>query len=76
MTPEDAVQAHLDVRASRMLAVHWGTFNIAFHDWNEPIRRALEAASKAAVELVTPRVGEVVVGGQPFSSRNWWQEVR
>lgn len=76
MTPEDAVQAHLDVRASRMLPVHWGTFNIAFHDWDEPIRRALEAASKAGVELVTPRVGEVVVGGQPFTSHNWWQEVR
>jgi L-ascorbate metabolism protein UlaG (beta-lactamase superfamily) len=76
MNPEDAVKAHLAVQARRMLPVHWGTFNIAFHDWDEPVKRALEAANKNSVDLVTPRVGEVVVAGQLFISHNWWEEVR
>ena len=76
MDPEDAVKAHLAVEARRMLPVHWGTFNIAFHDWDEPIIRAVKAANVNNVDLVTPRVGEVVIAGEPFSSESWWEEVR
>jgi len=76
MDPEDAVKAHLAVRARRMLPVHWGTFNIAFHDWDEPIKRAVRAAHEQNMDLVTPRVGEVVIAGEPFNSLNWWEEVR
>jgi len=76
MNPEDAIKAHLALQARRMLPVHWGTFNIAFHDWDEPVKRAVEAANSNSVDLVTPRVGEVVVAGQPFVSHNWWEEIR
>jgi len=76
MDPEDAVKAQLDVQARRMLPVHWGTFNIALHDWDEPIKRAVKAANEKNVDLVTPRVGEVVISGEPFSSHGWWEEVR
>jgi L-ascorbate metabolism protein UlaG (beta-lactamase superfamily) len=70
--PEDAVKAHLAVGARRMLPVHWGTFNIALHDWDEPIKRAVKAAKEKNVDLVTPRVGEVVTAGEPFRSDSWW----
>jgi L-ascorbate metabolism protein UlaG (beta-lactamase superfamily) len=75
MDPEDAVKANLAVQARRMLPVHWGTFNIAFHEWDEPIKRAVKAAKEQNVELVTPRVGEVVIADEPFSSQIWWEEV-
>jgi L-ascorbate metabolism protein UlaG (beta-lactamase superfamily) len=75
MGPEDAIEAHLAVRARRMLPVSWATFNIAFHDWDEPIRRAVQAANENNVDLVTPRVGDVVIAGKPFSSYPWWEEV-
>ena len=75
MDPEDAVRAHMSLRASRMLPVHWGTFNLAFHAWDEPIVRAVAAARAANVELVTPRIGEVVEGGAPFVSTAWWEAV-
>ena len=41
MPPEQSVQAHQDVRARRMFPVHWSTFNLAYHDWDEPIRRTM-----------------------------------
>jgi L-ascorbate metabolism protein UlaG (beta-lactamase superfamily) len=72
MTPEDAVRAHRDVRARRMFPVHWGTFNLAFHDWNEPIQRALAAAGANEVELVTPQIGEMVDADKPFESTRWY----
>jgi L-ascorbate metabolism protein UlaG (beta-lactamase superfamily) len=76
MDPEHAVQAHIDVQAKRMFPVHWGTFNLAFHDWDEPIKRTLLAAKKQKIELVTPRVGEFVSADQVFRSENWWEGVK
>jgi len=76
MDPEQAIAAHLAVRARRMLPVSWGTFNIAFHDWDEPIKRALKTANEKNVELVMPRVGELVIAGEPFRSQSWWEDVR
>jgi L-ascorbate metabolism protein UlaG (beta-lactamase superfamily) len=76
MDPEHAIEAHLAVRARRMLPVSWGTFNIAFHDWDEPIERAVKSANQKIVELVTPRVGEFVIAGKTFDSSRWWEEVR
>jgi len=76
MSAEDAVRAHRDVRARRMFPVHWGTFNLAFHSWDEPIRRALTAARANNVDLLTPRVGEFVDADQPFGDNPWWEKVR
>jgi L-ascorbate metabolism protein UlaG (beta-lactamase superfamily) len=76
MSPEQAVDAQLALGGGRMLPVHWLTFDLAPHAWDEPIRRAVAAAEANGVELVTPRVGEWVVAGQPFHSIAWWEEVR
>lgn len=76
MSAEDAVRAHVDVRARRLFPVHWGTFNLAFHAWDEPIRRAVAAAQRERVELLTPRIGEIVDADKPFASNSWWESVR
>ncbi len=76
MPPEESVQAHRDVRAKRMFPVHWSTFNLAYHDWDEPIRRTVAEARRTAVELVTPRLGEWVDADGGFASTPWWEGVR
>jgi L-ascorbate metabolism protein UlaG (beta-lactamase superfamily) len=76
MSAEDAVRAHRDLRARRMVPVHWGTFNLAFHAWDEPIKRTLVAARASQVELLTPRIGEFVDAEQAFAFNPWWEAVR
>ncbi|WP_280154744.1 MBL fold metallo-hydrolase [Piscinibacter sp. XHJ-5] len=76
MPPEQAVQVHRDVRGKRMFPVHWSTFNLAYHDWDEPIRRAVAEARRTGVELVTPRLGEWVNADLEFRSTSWWEGVR
>ena len=79
MTPEEAVQANADVRGKLLLPVHWGTFNLAFHAWNEPADRVLAAATSAGSPLVVPRPGELVEPDQiarQDSARaveTWWR---
>lgn len=72
MNPESAVLANQDLRSRRMLPVHWGTFNLAIHEWDEPIRRAKTAAAAAAVQMPTPRPGEVVDAARTFAPNDWW----
>jgi L-ascorbate metabolism protein UlaG (beta-lactamase superfamily) len=76
MSPEHAVQANRDVRAKRMFPVHWSTFVLAHHAWDEPIRRAVAAARGAGVDLVTPQLGEWVDADREFRSTAWWEAVR
>ena len=76
MPPEQAVQVHRDVRGKRMFPVHWSTFNLAYHDWDEPIRRTVAEARRTSVELVTPRLGEWVDANREFRSTPWWEAVR
>jgi len=45
---------------------------MSYHAWSEPILRAVAAAKAKGVELVTPRVGEVVEFGQPFTNQAWY----
>lgn len=73
MTPEEAVQAHLDVRGRVMVPVHWATFNLAFHAWRDPADRALAAATRAGATLVIPRPGAFVEPSQPLPPPDpWW----
>ncbi|MBL8020812.1 MAG: MBL fold metallo-hydrolase [Leptospirales bacterium] len=72
MNPESAVLANQDLRSRKMLPVHWGTFNLAIHEWDEPIRRARAAAAAAAVQMPTPRPGEIVDAARAFASNDWW----
>ena len=74
--PEEAVQAHLDARGTLLVPVHWGTFNLAYHDWDEPIRRVTAAARGAGVAIGTPRPGGRVVAGEPPPTEAWWEAVR
>ena len=74
--PEEAIQGHLAIRGRRLLPVHWATFNLGLHDWDEPIKRAVRTAQEHNVDLVTPRLGEVVTIGQEFHSAPWWEDVK
>ncbi|MBW2425954.1 MAG: MBL fold metallo-hydrolase [Deltaproteobacteria bacterium] len=48
LNPEEAVQAGRDLRAERMVGIHFGTFVLAGEPFDEPPRRFREAAAAAA----------------------------
>ncbi|PJJ58793.1 MBL fold metallo-hydrolase [Hymenobacter chitinivorans] len=76
MTPEQSVQAGLDVRARVMLPVHWGAFSEAFHAWNDPIQRATAEAARLQLPITTPELGQPVTpGAGPLPQLPWWQRV-
>lgn len=49
MSPEDAVQAFLDLEAQRMVPMHYGTFSLSEEPMEEPLQRLSVAAEKAGI---------------------------
>uniref|UniRef100_A0A3P9N9R6 Metallo-beta-lactamase domain-containing protein n=2 Tax=Poecilia reticulata TaxID=8081 RepID=A0A3P9N9R6_POERE len=48
--PEEAVQIHQDLQAKQSVAVHWGTFALAYEYYLEPPVRLREALEERGLE--------------------------
>jgi L-ascorbate metabolism protein UlaG (beta-lactamase superfamily) len=72
MTPEESVQAFLDLRGKVLFSVHNSTFDLAFHTWHEPLDRLADLAAARSIDLATPEIGEVMTVGQPRANKRWW----
>jgi L-ascorbate metabolism protein UlaG (beta-lactamase superfamily) len=73
MDPEHAVQTHIAVQGKVMMPVHWGTFNLAYHDWWEPADRLVKAAT-GRITFVVPRPGEVIEPPVVPPLDPWWRQ--
>lgn len=77
MTPEQSVQAHLDVQGRVMVPVHNGTFDLAFHAWYEPLERVSTAAMQMDTELLTPEFGRTISLSELRTTKAqnsfWWR---
>ncbi|GLB47647.1 MBL fold metallo-hydrolase [Neptunitalea lumnitzerae] len=73
MKPEETLQAAEDIKAAKLIPVHWGKFTLANHPWNESISRITSAAENSNIQLITPKIGEIVdlSGAKVFE--NWWE---
>ena len=72
--PDNAIRAFQDLNAACLMPIHWGLFDLALHDWRQPIERTLELAAKNGVSLFQPEPGvptDVLAGREVRSS--WWQ---
>ena len=73
MTPEETIQASIDVQSKLIMPIHWGSFKLALHTWDDPIIRATKKAKELNVKITTPKIGEaIVLNGDKFPSEDWW----
>ena len=70
--PDNALKA-LDLLDGAFLPVHWGTFSLAMHAWDEPAEVLLAQAPAQGVQLVMPRLGEPVEPAFADSVVPWWR---
>jgi len=73
--PENALKAHELLGGGALLPVHWGTFSLAMHAWDQPAEVLLERAVGANVQLVMPRLGEPVEPSHAECAHPWWRGV-
>ena len=76
MTPEELVRAHVELRANLLIPIHWATFNLAFHAWNDPALRVAAEAARLGVRLAVPRPGQSLEpAALPTLDEAWWRSV-
>jgi len=71
--PENALHALTLLGGGSFLPVHWGTFNLAMHAWDEPAETLLRLAPAHAAHLVMPRLGEPVEPSRAEQVTPWWR---
>ena len=70
--PENALKAFELLGGARFLPVHWGTFNLAMHDWDEPAEVLLRLGQN--VPLLMPELGDVVEPSRSGAPAPWWRQ--
>jgi L-ascorbate metabolism protein UlaG (beta-lactamase superfamily) len=73
--PENALTVFEMLGGGTLLPVHWGTFNLALHDWNEPAETLLSLATERDARIVTPRLGAPFELPHTDGPSPWWREV-
>ncbi|MDD3886610.1 MAG: MBL fold metallo-hydrolase [Victivallaceae bacterium] len=74
MRPDDALRAARELRANRLLPIHWGVFDLAGHPWSESINILTGVAEKQNVKLLTPKMGETIAPDDATTSP-WWRQI-
>lgn len=73
--PRNALKALELLGGGAFLPVHWGTFSLAMHAWDEPAETLLALGSRRGVQLVMPRLGEPVEPARAERATPWWRAV-
>ena len=73
--PENALEALALLGGGAFLPVHWGTFSLAMHAWDEPAETLLALAPASGARLVMPRLGEPVEPEHAGLVTPWWRSV-
>ena len=55
-----------------MMPIHNGTFDLALHEWFEPLEQITELAARDNVQLLTPQFGEKITVSTPENTIAWW----
>jgi L-ascorbate metabolism protein UlaG (beta-lactamase superfamily) len=74
--PQNALEAYALLGGGAFLPVHWGTFSLAMHAWDEPAETLLALGEKSGARLLMPRLGEAVEPAHAADAVTpWWRAV-
>jgi L-ascorbate metabolism protein UlaG (beta-lactamase superfamily) len=73
--PENALKAFARLGGGTLLPVHWGTFNLALHAWNEPAETLITLASMEGQRVITPHIGAAIEPSRIAGPTPWWRDV-
>ncbi|MBV9343661.1 MAG: MBL fold metallo-hydrolase [Gammaproteobacteria bacterium] len=74
--PENALKAVALLEAAVFLPIHWGTFRLGLHAWDQPAEVLYSQAATSPARLLMPRLGEAI---EPARASGevvpWWRSV-
>lgn len=73
--PKNALEAFRMLGGGTLLPVHWGTFNLAMHAWDEPAETLLQLGAGQGARIITPGLGVVAEPSRVDGPTPWWRSV-
>jgi L-ascorbate metabolism protein UlaG (beta-lactamase superfamily) len=74
MTPEETAQASIDVETAVMMPIHWGSFALALHAWDDPVLRVTKKAKELKQPITVPKIGDdILLDNIDVSVNEWWK---
>jgi L-ascorbate metabolism protein UlaG (beta-lactamase superfamily) len=73
--PDNALKALAMLGGGAFLPVHWGTFCLAMHAWDQPADALFAAAPKLGARLLMPRIGQAIEPAHDHVVTPWWRPV-
>jgi len=74
--PDNALEAFRMLGGGTLLPVHWGTFSLGFHAWNDPAETLVALAAERGARILTPRLGAAFEPEHLDGPTPWWREVQ
>ena len=73
--PEEVLKAAKDLNAKQVMPVHSSKFSLALHSWDEPLKELTRLNAVYQVNLLTPKIGELVrLHGENQAFNSWWED--
>jgi len=73
--PDNALEALRLLGGGSFLPVHWGTFDLAIHDWDQPAERLIEIAPSLDTHLLMPMLGAPIEPSRVEEVETWWRTI-
>ena len=71
--PENALKALALLGGGPFLPIHWGTFALGMHPWDQPAEVLLQLGEKAGAHILMPRLGEPAEPTHERRLEPWWR---
>jgi L-ascorbate metabolism protein UlaG (beta-lactamase superfamily) len=71
--PDNAVAAHA-MLGGMLMPIHWGTFALGMHAWDQPPERLLKLADESGISLFLPQLGEAAEPSRTERVNPWWRQ--
>lgn len=74
--PANALTAFAALGGGTLMPVHWGTFDLGLHPWDEPAETLYSLAETSQARILTPMLGRPFVPVHVDVPSPWWRSVR
>lgn len=75
MLPNQIMPAARDLRAEKIVPVHWSKFMLANHAWDEPLIELMKTVKKNDPLVLTPMIGQKLDLKNPSGTSRWWEQL-
>lgn len=75
MTPEESVQAAIDVKSKTTIPIHWGKYKLSTHPWYEPPLRLIQKAKTENQKVAVPQIGQTFSIDSIPEILNWFSSL-